>query len=231
MKILIVAATPYEIAPLLKAFDFEQLSDIRLYQCNEKDYSIHFLITGIGIGATSYYLTKTILEQSYDFALNAGICGSFKRKNAIGKTFRVTNDVIADLGSEDREEFLPAEKWLNTQEINSTLYKGEAINNFKFHLIARLPKASGITVNTVSGNNDTIKSRIKNFNADVESMEGAAFMAICNKEKLSCEQVRTVSNFIEPRNEAAWNIPLAIKNLNEFLFKFIESELSERRLS
>jgi futalosine hydrolase len=30
-------------------------------------------------------------------------------------------------------------------------------------------------------------------------------------------QLRSVSNYIEPRNRASWKIPLAVKNLNDTL--------------
>ena len=83
----------------------------------------------------------------------------------------------------------------------------------------------GITVNTVHGNEKSIENIIERFSPDVESMEGAAFFYSCMMKNVSCIQIRVISNIVERRNKDNWNIPLAIKNLNDFLpelFKTIE---------
>ena len=226
MKILIVAATHYEVEPLLKSLNFKKPEHQRLYEYGSLQNTIHVLITGIGIASTSYFLTKTLCGQTYDFALNAGICGSFKKEIPVGTTVRVVKDTIADLGIEDHESFVPAAKWLTESEIANLVFEGKNQNSFNFTSFANLPKVTGVTVNKASGSNSVIEKRIQISNPDTESMEGAAFMSICNNEKINCEQIRVVSNFIEPRNEKAWNIPLAIKNLNEFLLQFLNSELN-----
>jgi futalosine hydrolase len=57
--------------------------------------------------------------------------------------------------------------------------------------------------------------------AEIESMEGAAFLFACNQTKVSCRQIRAVSNYVEKRDRSKWNIPLAITNLNKVLIDFI----------
>jgi len=52
-------------------------------------------------------------------------------------------------------------------------------------------------------------------------MEGAAFLFVCEHEQIPCIQLRAVSNFVEKRNKEAWNIPLAIENLNQQLIAII----------
>ncbi len=61
------------------------------------------------------------------------------------------------------------------------------------------------------------------FSPDVESMEGAAFAYVCDQIKLDYIQLRSISNRVEERNKNNWNIPLAIKNLNQTLIEIIES--------
>ena len=204
MKILIVAATLNEVARCLKTFSFTKLEGQRLYEYNTSQHTVHVLITGIGIVSTSEPLTKTLCGQSYNFALNAGVCGCFKNDVPIGTTVRVTKDTLADLGIEDRESFIPAAKWLiKKEELSFLIFEGMNQNHSAFSAFYSLPKVTGITVNTSSGSIATIEKRISLFNPDTESMEGAAFMSICNNEHIPCEQVRTISNFIEPRNEKA----------------------------
>jgi futalosine hydrolase len=53
-------------------------------------------------------------------------------------------------------------------------------------------------------------------------MEGAAVFYTCNIMNTPSIQIRSVSNHIEPRNKANWNIPLAIKALNDYLIEFIQ---------
>ena len=52
-------------------------------------------------------------------------------------------------------------------------------------------------------------------------MEGAAFLASCGHAK-HYTQIRAISNYVEKRDKSKWNMPLAIKNLNDFLINFIE---------
>ena len=73
-------------------------------------------------------------------------------------------------------------------------------------------------MNTASGNQRTIDQLMANVSADVESMEGAGFVRAALMSSIPAIQVRAVSNYVEPRDRSKWNIPLAIKNLNEALF-------------
>ncbi len=47
-------------------------------------------------------------------------------------------------------------------------------------------------------------------------MEGAAFFYACREAQVHYVQIRAVSNYVEKRNRDAWQIGLAIKNLNTF---------------
>ena len=84
-----------------------------------------------------------------------------------------------------------------------------------------LKKVSGITVNTTHGNNRSVELFKDKFNADIETMEGAAVFYVCLQEQIRFMQIRAVSNYVEERNVANWNIPLAIENLNQKLLEII----------
>ena len=70
---------------------------------------------------------------------------------------------------------------------------------------------------------DSIKNTIKLFQPDIETMEGAVFMYICNAEKIKCAQIRSISNYVEERNKKSWNIVLAIEKLNETAIQIINT--------
>jgi futalosine hydrolase len=72
--------------------------------------------------------------------------------------------------------------------------------------LARLPGVSGITVNTVHGQARSIEEVVRRFAPQVESMEGAAFMAACAASGVPFAEIRGVSNMVEPRNRAAWRL-------------------------
>jgi futalosine hydrolase len=52
-------------------------------------------------------------------------------------------------------------------------------------------------------------------------MEGAAFFYACRQMNVHGMQIRAVSNYVEKRNREAWNIGLAIKNLNTFAIDLV----------
>ena len=59
------------------------------------------------------------------------------------------------------------------------------------------------------------------FHPNTESMEGAAFMFVCENEGIPYAQIRGVSNFVEKRNKENWNIPLAIENVSKKVFEIL----------
>lgn len=60
------------------------------------------------------------------------------------------------------------------------------------------------------------------YQPQVETMESAAFYFACEQNKWKNCVIRSISNYVEKRNKDKWNIPLAIKNLNDLMIRFIE---------
>jgi futalosine hydrolase len=223
VKVLIVVATKDEVQPLLDiSGEPKSMPDAQedfVYFGNH----ITVLCTGVGMVNTAIQLTNQTTEtdgiNDYDIAINAGICGCFDKTIDLGTVVNVTQDCFSELGAEDGDDFHTVEE-LNLGEsviIPSERYKLENI------IIESLPKVNGITVNTVHGNKDSIAKVVKKFNPTVESMEGAAFMQCCDWSGLKHVQLRAVSNYVEVRNKDNWNIPLAIKNLNNTLINILET--------
>ena len=79
--------------------------------------------------------------------------------------------------------------------------------------LAALPEVAGLTVNTAHGHEPSIASLLDRERADVESMEGAAFMYACLVAGVPFVEVRAVSNRVERRNRAAWDLKGAIDAL------------------
>ncbi len=231
MRILVVAATGAEIAPLISDFgfsvsDLEKAKGEMLNAKVEKNKSeighptsdISFLVTGVGMVATAFSLGKHLALNQYDFAINLGIAGSFDRQISLGSVLEVTEDTIAELGAEDGPNFLP----LSLLGFGEETFEASATLNDYFKAKS-IQQATAITVNTVHGSEASIQNITQRLNPRLESMEGAAFFYACKQAGVPGLQIRAVSNYVEKRNCSNWQIGLAIKNLNNFAVELLRS--------
>jgi len=223
-KLLIVAATEKEISELQKKLRYVKTVNAQLTTYSNEELEIDILITGVGIPATMYRLTKTLNEFTYDLVLNVGFCGTYSEDLALGDSVSVILDEFADLGMtypKDNFKTLFEEEFLKPDQ--KPFKNGKLYTPTQKYIDTELPKVTGITVNNVSGSRKQIKLRKDKFNPDIETMEGAAVAYICLCENISYLQIRTVSNTVEPRNKAFWNIPHAIFNLSETIETIISN--------
>jgi futalosine hydrolase len=201
-RILVVAATSVEVAPLVAELP--------------GGHEIDVLTTGVGMVATAARCAQALSRTAYDLALNFGVCGSFDPDLTPGAVVHVVKDRLAELGAEDGDEFLTIQQMglLGADEFPFT--SGQLLNARPpvNPALSRLPAVSGITVNTVHGNQRSIAAVVERFKPQVESMEGAAFMYACLTHAVPFAQVRAVSNMVERRNREAWKLAEAIDGLN-----------------
>ncbi|MBC7412511.1 MAG: futalosine hydrolase [Bacteroidia bacterium] len=218
MNILIVSATSFEIAPLLSSITEQQKISEQLTTYTYATHTIYVLVTGVGMVNTTYWLTHTLAQHSFDVVLNIGIAGSFTPNYAVGSVVNVVSDCFAEMGAQAGDEFITMERlgFMQANELRVNVHYSS--NNG--HLNA-LPKVKGITVNTVHGNAIAINNVIQLFAPDVETMEGAAVLYVCGKQKLQVIQLRAISNMVEVRNPNNWNVPLAINNLNAYVMSLL----------
>lgn len=201
MNLLIVAATETEVSHYRS-------------KVKQNNYSVDILITGAGMVATAFSLGQYLATRRYDMVLNVGVAGSFRRNIHLGTVVRIVTDSFSELGAEDKNHFLTFEE-IGLGESN--YIDNPSAQFLNLESIKRLILAKGITVNTVHGNEESIKSITGRVNADTESMEGAAVFYVANQLRIPVLQVRSISNYIEERNRNRWEIQKAIDNLNEWL--------------
>jgi futalosine hydrolase len=214
-SVLIVSATKGEVLPSLDAFGMDSHEDTGFCEVLHHNVKIHFVITGAGMVRTAFELGK-LAGKKFDLAVNAGVCGSFGKFKP-GEVVRVESDRFPELGAEDDANFLTIDEiGLGSQTIRVQ-------NPFRTSLTEKIPVATGITVNTVHGNSASIEKLIARIDADVESMEGAAFIHAANAFGWKALQLRAVSNIVEKRNRDAWKMDLAIGNLNKTIGSIIQS--------
>jgi futalosine hydrolase len=203
MKLLLVAATKAEIAPFYNYFN---LPDLDFVETENFDV----LITGVGMVATAFALGLK-LNDKYAQVINLGIAGSFDYSLPLGTVVEIVNDTFIELGAEDHDNFLSIDD----------LGFGQSSYSSTFNLNLGLIHVNSVTVNKVTGCENSIKQILSLKIIETESMEGAAVFYACNKLNIPCAQVRSISNYIEKRDRAKWNIGLAVKNLNDWAISFI----------
>ena len=210
MRQLIVAATSLEIAPFLEYL--EQLS-------SAKRNEINILITGIGGVATALQLGKHLSSTDYDRVINVGIAGAYDQSLQLGQVVEIVEDQFGDLGAEDRDgTFIDAFE-LGIQE-NKHPFVNQKLTNLSPLSIPEITLVKGITVNKVTGTEATKKEIAQKFAPQTESMESAAFFYSCISFNVPFAAIRSISNYVEPRNRANWKMKLAISNLNKTLSSY-----------
>jgi futalosine hydrolase len=206
MNILIIAATSFELSP------------IQIHP----NHSIETFITGVGLSQTAYALGNKLHSFKADLCIQIGIAGSYDRSLSIGEAVIVKQDCFADLGANDRDgSFMHLTEFLPCNPLNP--FEQAILEPSMPALQTSLVMVNAISVNTVHGHQQAIDQVIRKYNPQIETMEGASFFAVCMTLGVPCIQLRSISNYVEPRDRASWNIGLAIKNLHQALKELLES--------
>ncbi len=211
MQILLLAATPFEIAPTRAWLEarFQQRSK----ELFEKGHlSIQLLVTGVGCTATAFHLGQYVAHNKPNWAINAGIAGAFDDTLKLGEVVQIMDERFGDLGVEEADG-----RFLDMAELG---FSSSVVLTNPQPLLPDLRPCRGLTVNKVHGTADSIQKIQEKYPAvQVESMEGAAFFYACLAAGIPFSEIRSISNRVEPRNREAWDLPLSIKTLNEVLIE------------
>ena len=172
--------------------------------------SVDAAVAGVGVVDFSANLARFFAQKKYEKAFLLGICGAYPNSGLqLGDVVRVDSEVIADMGAQSREgHFIP---W-GTLVSKETRYKGASPRDLPLCL-AKIPETAGGTVNCCTGTQYLGTRRESTFQTQVESMEGAAFFAVCKAFGVSGYQFRAVSNMASDRDESAWKVADALAAL------------------
>lgn len=220
MKILLLAATEFEIAPTFDRLRLTAIKkDEKVFQTTK--HLVHPLITGIGAVATTWHLCKALCERP-DVVIQAGVGGAFDFSMPLGTVVEVRTEVFADLAVEESDGHLKDFFKLGLLKPDEAPYSGQVLTNPTPTLFKNLNQVNGLTAQTVHGQSHSIAAIRKRYpGVQVESMEGAALFYGCILEKIPFFQIRAISNYVEPRNREKWEMEKAIQNLNEVMVDFL----------
>ncbi|MFA8433742.1 MAG: hypothetical protein ACEPOZ_04415 [Marinifilaceae bacterium] len=195
MEILLTASSFYEIQALVGEMELVENLGNNYARFRFHNQEIDVLISGIGSGIASYHLTRALMTKSYDRVLGTGLCYALPEKLESGSLVHVIDDQYGDLGYWGDDGFQTLFDLRVIRQDEFPFHRGILENNESFSpTVNELPKVTGITLNSISGEVLGLERMFHKYLADVVSMDGAASFYCCMNEKLPCFQVRVVTN-------------------------------------
>lgn len=214
LNIAIVAATKQELQPLKKLIKKQN------NKINNIEFS--FFYTGVGSMISCFFLTQLLAKRQFDYVFQVGIGGSFSKIFNLGDAVIISKEFLADLGVKENNLWTDVFD-LGFAKANAKPFSNKALINKYCKKINRTKTltAVGITVNTITTNSSIKNLYIKKYNAQVESMEGAALHYVCNNLNIPYIQIRGISNMVGERNKQKWQIKKAIENSNQLAYELL----------
>jgi len=80
-----------------------------------------------------------------------------------------------------------------------------------------------VTVSTCSGSDQKSEELARRCAAVGENMEGAAVALTCLRYGVDCLEIRGISNLVEERNMAAWDIGRAVEAAQHFVLRYLRA--------
>ncbi len=187
--------------------------------------SFEIIVTGVGGAAMSWALQKRFSAGTLpQMVIGAGIAGSYVTSLTPGDVVLTRSDCFADMGIDDNGDFRSL-FGANLADPDRPPFSGGRIycSGEPFETLAGIFRsATGATVNMSSGSQAVIDRIRKAWDPDIETMEGAWLAYACALSGIPWVSLRAVSNMVEPRNTGNWNIPLAIRRLQESMTQALE---------
>jgi futalosine hydrolase len=203
MSLLLCAATFLEIQSTIDYLQKEQLG-----------IHIDILITGVGISATTYQLTKKITTQRPSLMIQAGIAGSIDRNIDLLETTLVRSECIGDSGALENNVFKSladlglanSEEW--PWKENKLKNDSPFLNEFDYTIV------NGVTVNQITTDKKQLIYYQEELETQIETLEGAALHYTGLMENIPFLQLRNISNYAGERSKKEWKLEGSIKQLN-----------------
>ena len=214
-RILLIAATPIEINPFLQEWKKGTI------EMNGSELDV--LITGIGLTATTYSLSKQIQSRKPDLIIQAGVGGCFDRTRPLGEVVVVKQEAIADQSVVELNQLKTLFDLKLVPQDQFPYRKGWLVNQSAVLKKSKLKKVRGISVNEITTDKKKCKFYETTFSPVVESMEGAALHYVALREQIEFIQLRSFSNYIADRNKKRWDMKTSVVNLNHALIRLLNT--------
>ena len=194
--------------------------------------SVLLAVTGITKVNTASAITALLEHYEPELLINTGCAGAYPAGGlGVGDLAIATSEVFGDegvmapdgwhsmeligipsLAKNDLDYFnrFPVTRWAIDKAVHVAGAEGIAIHQGGF-----------ITVSTASGTNRSGEEIYQRFGGICENMEGAAAAQVALLYGTDFMEIRGVSNMVENRDPARWDIPLAVERAQKFILQFI----------
>lgn len=204
MQILLCAATQLELQPTIDHIHQNGLAG-----------KVDVLVTGVGLLAATYALTKKVLTARPALIIQAGVAGALNEQLPLGSLVYVGTEAVGDEGVYENGTFHSLFSLGLAAPNAHPWHQGRLPNPHLAQLAPAGTKiAAGVTVNEISTDQEQVIYYRDRLGADIESLEGAALHYVALKEAVPFLQVRSISNYIGERDKSKWVLREAIANLN-----------------
>lgn len=221
--LLLVTATRAEAEPLRSELPHAEDLDLVYGQGLRSEAfgrTIDLVHLGVGKVNTAAGLALALDRLRPDGVIQYGIGGGYVGSfTSIGMVLAATEEVHVDSGERR------VDGWKGMADLGfALLERGERYYN-RFPTDAGLTAAlaeplslpTGVfgTAEAVSGDFDLGSELQERFDLSIESMEGAAAAQVCLALGVPFAELRSVSNIVGERDRSVWNVPGAIRAVNE----------------
>ncbi|WYP27047.1 futalosine hydrolase [Alkalihalobacillus sp. FSL W8-0930] len=172
-------------------------------------------LTGVGPAKAAARTATELATHPYHYVINAGIAGGFKELAPVTSIVVANEVVVADLGSESEEGFMPVDELgLGQAAIQTAQPFSSDLEQKLSEMGETVTLAPILTLATVTGTSETTSELQQRFpHAAAEAMEGHGVATAAELAGVPVLEVRAISNEIGPRNREAWKIKEALQAL------------------
>ena len=183
MSILIVCAVAAELAALRRRDGVEVVA------------------VGVGPVEAAAGTARALAGRRFEAAINAGIAGGFRGRAAVGDAVAVAVEYYVELGLEDGTAFPLPDGLTLLRRADADTQLLRACRDPRVR--ARI--GTGISSATVTSTDTRAAELAARFGADVESMEGFAFLRAADAAGVPAVELRGVSNLVGDRAANGWD--------------------------
>ena len=217
MSVLLCAATGMEVAQTVQLMAKQNFSG-----------KVDLLITGVGLMATTYALTRQIIQKKPAIIIQAGISGCIDEKLNLGDVVVVKDEVIGDMGVMENKSFKTLFDLNLMHKDDQPWNNGKLVNTNKNLLLSSgLKQVHAVTVHEITTHPKRIHYYKETLHAQIEHMEGAALHFVGLMEDIPFLQIRSVSNQVSVRDKSVWKLDESIDNLNQEVQRIISQLILE----
>lgn len=180
------------------------------------DQNIDVLVTGVGFFQTIYHLTRTLQECDYEMVFAAGVAGDYDLERPVCQVFSIEKSTFVDCGFETQGggfQSIVGSKFLDADL--PPFQSGYIFNSIAD--IIGLPMATANTVCRTCTDPKHVAKMLRQFPADLETMESAAFGYVCARQHVNYAEIRCTSNHVVPKKQEKWQLEGALNALGSTL--------------